>query len=125
MASEGAGPDVAFREHLKGGRFMIQKCGTCGAFVFYPRLLCTECGSTELAWQEAKGGGTVYSTTVVRRKPDQGGDYNVAVIELAEGPRLMSRVTDVPPADVSIGMPVTATIDQTANGPLLVFRKSA
>lgn len=125
MASEGAGPDAAFREHLKGGRFMIQKCGKCGAFIFYPRLLCTECGSSELAWQEAKGTGTVYSTTVIRRKPDAGGDYNVAVIALAEGPHLMSRVTDVAPTEVAIGMPVTAAIDQTANGPLLVFRKSA
>lgn len=123
MATEGAGPDLAFREHLKEGRFMIQKCSACGAFIFYPRLLCTECGASDLSWQPAKGGGTVYSTTVVRRKPDQGGDYNVAIVELAEGPRLMSRVVDIPPAEVSIGMPVLAKIDQTANGPLVVFRK--
>ncbi len=71
------------------------------------------------------GGGAVYSTTVVRRKPDQGGDYNVAVIELVEGPRLMSRVVDIAPMDVSIGMRVRAAIDQTANGPLLVFRRDA
>lgn len=124
MASESVGPDAQFREHLKNGRFMIQKCGKCGAFVFYPRLICTTCGAGELAWHEAGGGGAVYSTTVVRRKPDQGGDYNVALIELAEGPRLMSRVVDVPPAEVAIGMPVHAAIDQTASGPLLVFRKS-
>ena len=41
-------------------------------------------GAYDLKWQDADGGGTVYSTTVVRRKADQGGDYNVAVIELAE-----------------------------------------
>lgn len=123
MATEGAGPDLTFREHLKEGRFMIQKCGPCGTFIFYPRLLCTECGASDLNWQQAKGSGTVYSTTVVRRKPDQGGDYNVAVVELAEGPRLMSRVVDIPPAEVSIGLPVLAKIDQTANGPLVVFRK--
>lgn len=123
MAAEQAGPDATFREHLKQGRFMIQKCGRCGTFIFYPRLLCTGCGASDLAWQEANGGGAVYSTTVVRRKADQGGDYNVAVIELAEGPRLMSKVVDVAPADVSIGMRVRAAIDQTANGPLLVFRR--
>ena len=61
----------------------------------------------------------------MRRKPDSGGDYNVAMIELKEGPRLMSRVVDVPPAEVAIGMTVRAGIDQTANGPLLVFRKEA
>ena len=123
MATETAGPDFTFREHLKEGRFMIQKCGQCGTFVFYPRLFCTACGTSDLGWQQANGGGTVYSTTVVRRKPDQGGDYNVAVIELVEGPRLMSRVVDISPTDVSIGMRVRAAIDQTANGPLMVFRR--
>lgn len=125
MATETIGPDATFRENLKQGRFTIQKCGGCGTFVFYPRLLCTACGAAELEWQQAEGSGTVYSTTVVRRKPDQGGDYNVAVIELAEGPRLMGKVVDTPPAEVKIGMPVRADIEQTANGPLLVFRKSA
>ena len=123
MVNEGAGPDAVFRGYLKDGRFMIQKCSACGAFVFYPRLLCTACGASGLEWQAADGGGTVYSTTTVRRKPDSGGDYNVAIVELNEGPRLMSRVVDMPPAEVAIGMSVQAAIDQTANGPLLVFRK--
>jgi len=125
MTSEGMGPDATFREHLKQGRFMIQKCGVCEAFVFYPRLLCTSCGALDLKWQDADGSGVVYSTTVVRRKPDQGGDYNVAVIELAEGPRLMSKVVDTPAAEVAIGMRVRASIDQTTDGPLLVFRREA
>lgn len=124
MADEDAGPDAVFRGHLKDGHFMIQKCGKCRAFVFYPRLLCTGCGASDLAWQAADGGGTVYSTTVVRRKPESGGDYNVALIELKEGPRLMSRVVDVPPADVAIGMAVRADIEQAESGPLLVFRKA-
>jgi uncharacterized OB-fold protein len=124
MAAELSGPDAIFREHLKQGRFMIQRCGVCGAFAFYPRLLCTACGDRDLKWQAATGLGTVYSTTVVRRKPDQGGDYNVSVIELAEGPRMMSKVVDTTPAEVAIGMSVRAAIEQTANGPLLVFRRS-
>lgn len=124
MANEGVGPDAVFRGHLKDGRFMIQKCGKCGAFVFYPRLLCTGCGASDLEWQAADGGGTVYSTTIVRRKPESGGDYNVAIVELKEGPRLMSRVVEVPPAEVAIGMAVRADIAQTESGPLLVFRKA-
>ena len=125
MASEGAGPDATFREHLQQGRFMIQKCAKCGAFIFYPRLLCTECGTSDLTWQAASGSGTVYSTTTVRRRAEQGGDYNVAVIALQEGPHMMSKVVDIPPADVAIGMPVRAAIDQTESGPLVVFRKDA
>jgi uncharacterized OB-fold protein len=125
MTTEAAGPDAVFREHLKQGRFMLQKCAQCGAFIFYPRLLCTECGGSDLAWQEANGGGTIYSTTIVRRKAEQGGDYNVAIVALKEGPHMMSKVVDLPPADVTIGMAVRAGIEQTANGPLVVFRKDA
>jgi len=125
MASEGAGPDATFREYLQQGRFMIQKCAKCGAFIFYPRLLCTECGTSDLTWQAASGSGTVYSTTTVRRRAEQGGDYNVAVIALQEGPHMMSKVVDIPSADVAIGMLVRAAIDQTEGGPLVVFRKDA
>jgi DUF35 OB-fold domain, acyl-CoA-associated len=65
-----------------------------------------------LNWIEPSGQGTVYSTTVVRRKPEAGGDYNVALIDLAEGVRLMSRVDDVAPDQVRIGMPVRAQVIQ-------------
>ena len=58
------------------------------------------------------GGGTVYSTTVVRRKSADGGDYNVCLVDLAEGPRMMSRVVNVPPAEVKIGMAVRARITE-------------
>ena len=53
--------------------------------------------------------GTVYSTTVVRNKPPAD-PHNVALVELDEGPRLMSRVEGVSPADVNIGMRVRARI---------------
>ena len=64
----------------------------------------------KLDWVKASGSGTVYSTTVVRRKPEAGGDYNVALIDLAEGPRMMSRVVGVEPTAVKIGMKVRARI---------------
>ena len=46
----------------------------------------------------------------MRQKPEKGGDYNVALVELEEGPRMMSRVVDVDPAKVTIGMAVSAHI---------------
>ncbi|MEI7949463.1 MAG: OB-fold domain-containing protein [Gammaproteobacteria bacterium] len=52
----------------------------------------------------------VYSTSVVRQKPEKGGDYNVALIELDEGPRMLSRVMDLDPDKVKIGMKVSAHI---------------
>ena len=63
----------------------------------------------------------VYSTTVVRRKPEAGGDYNVALVDLKEGVRLMSRVEGVPPEAVRIGMSVRARIASENGQGLLVF----
>ncbi len=58
----------------------------------------------------------------MRRKPQAGGDYNVALVDLAEGPRLMSRIDGIAPDQVRIGMRVQArVIDDPAKGKLLVF----
>lgn len=115
------GPDREFREALKEGSFRIQRCGACSKHVFYPRVLCSHCGSAALEWVEPSGNGTVYSTTVVRRKPDLGGDLNIALIDLEEGVRMMSRVEGMAPEDVRIGMPVKASIVTDRGQPLVVF----
>jgi uncharacterized OB-fold protein len=121
-AFSGPGPDAVFAAFLADGRFMLQQCDECKKHVFYPRVLCPHCGSPKLSWQPASGQGTVYSTTVVRRKPEQGGDYNVALVDLHEGPRMMSRVDGISPHEVTIGMAVCAQIvDEPKKGKLLVF----
>jgi uncharacterized OB-fold protein len=121
-AFNGPGPDAVFAAALAEGRFILQQCYDCRQHVFYPRVLCPHCGSPSLTWQPASGQGTVYSTTVVRRKPEQGGDYNVALIDLREGPRMMSRVDGISPHEVAIGMAVRAKIiDEPKKGKLLVF----
>ncbi|MSP97504.1 MAG: Zn-ribbon domain-containing OB-fold protein [Betaproteobacteria bacterium] len=104
------GPEQTWKNKLAQGGFQLQKCAGCGKHVFYPRVICPHCGADRLEWVAASGGGTVYSTTVVRRKPEAGGDYNVALVDLAEGPRMMSRVVGVEPAAVKIGMKVKARV---------------
>ena len=119
----GPGPDAVFASALAEGQFILQQCDECEKYVFYPRFLCPHCGSPELTWRPASGQGVVYSTTVVHRKPEQGGDYNVALIDLHEGPRMMSRVDGISPHEVSIGMAVRAhIIDDPKKGKLLVFK---
>jgi uncharacterized OB-fold protein len=119
---DGPGPDAQFAQALAQGRFQIQHCTACGQHVFYPRALCTHCGSAQLEWVAPSGAGQVYSSTTVRRKPESGGDYNVALVDLAEGSRLMSRIDGMPPDQVRIGMRVQArVIDDPAKGKLLVF----
>jgi Predicted nucleic-acid-binding protein containing a Zn-ribbon len=113
------GPDARFRHHLAEGRFMIQRCDACGQHVFAPRVLCKHCGSDRLGWVEASGRATVYAATVVRQKPERGGDYLYAMMDLAEGVRMISTVVGVAPDAVKIGDAVVAEIDAT---PRVVFR---
>ncbi len=118
----GPGPDKIYRDHLAAGRLELPHCRDCGRHHFDPRALCPHCASPHLEWRTASGKGVVYSTSVVRQKPEAGGDYNVALIDLAEGPRLMSRVDGIAPTDVRIGMAVTAQIITERDQPLLVFQ---
>jgi uncharacterized OB-fold protein len=121
-AFEGPGPDALFAQALAQGRFQIQHCSACHQHVFYPRTLCPHCGSAQLDWVAPSGAACVYSSTTVRRKPESGGDYNVALVDLAEGPRLMSRIDGIAPDRVRIGLRVQArVIDDPIKGKLLVF----
>lgn len=116
-------PERQHFEFLRMGEFRLQFCTDCTRAVFYPRNLCPHCGGTELEWRPSVGRGEVYSVTVVRQSETAGGDYNVALISLDEGVRLMSRVVGRAPADVRIGLRVKADVLSTETGdPLLVFR---
>ena len=116
----GPGPHAAFEAFLPEGRFMLQRVRETGRHVFYPRVLDPETGSPNLDWVEASGLGTVHSTTVIRTRPPEP-DFNVALVDLDEGVRMMSRVEGVPPEDVKIDMRVKAKIIEEDGAPLIVF----
>ncbi len=111
-----------YQAALDAGQFQIQRCEACQQAIFYPREMCPHCGSDQLRWEQPSGKGTVYSTTVIRRKADAGGDYNVALVELAEGPRMMSRVEGLAPDQVQIGMAVAAEVAMHNGKGLVVFK---
>ena len=120
------GPDQAYQDALAAGTFKLQRCSVCASHVFYPRHLCPECGSAKLDWVEASGKGTVYSTTMVRQRPEAGGNKNLCVVELAEGPRMLSRIEGIPAEEVKIGMAVTAEIAGGGEEPkFIIFRAEA
>ncbi len=119
-----AGAAAVYQAALNEGRFIIQRCNDCDQHIFFPRELCPHCSGTSLIWEAAKGSGSVYSTTTVRRKPDAGGDYNVSLIELAEGVRMMSTLRGIPPDDVRIGMPVKAKVVDHGGSGLVVFERA-
>jgi len=116
-----SGPDQTFQQHLKNNQFSLPKCNACKQFHFFPRVVCPHCGGFELEWSELSGLGEVYSTTTIRRKPERGGDYNVCLITLDEGPRMMSRVEGVDASSVKIGDRVTALINNEAENSFIVF----
>ena len=117
----GPGPERVYEDNVKAGKFMIQRSKSSGNYVFYPRTLEPGTGAADLEWVEASGDGVVYATTVNRQRPEKGGDYNIALIDLAEGPRMMSRVVGIEPADVKIGMKVKAKVDAIGDKPAVVF----
>ena len=109
------------QEALAKGRFLIQHCAACSKHVYFPRESCPHCGAADPAWVVPSGEGTVYAVTTVRRKPEAGGDYNVSVVELDEGVRLMSRVETQPVDAVRIGQRVKARVQLKDGQGLVVF----
>ncbi len=100
----------AAKEH----RLVIQRCQDCHEAIFYPRAVCPHCMSDRINWIDASGKGTIYSYVVVHRAPAAFADltpYVVALIDLAEGVRLMSNVVEASPADVRIGAAVEVVFD--------------
>jgi len=110
------------------GRLLFQECPACGNRQFYPRSLCIACGETP-EWKEASGRGTVHTYTVIRQNwaaPfKELMPYVVAMVELEEGPRMMTNITDCTPDDMSIGMPVEAYVVKVEDGLGLPFWRPA
>ena len=96
-------PYGVFLEHCKKGELAYQVSDDGKAF-FYPRVVAPVTGSEKIEWRVSKGLGTVYATTVVYTKDQP--PHNVALIDVDEGFRMMSRVEDVDPLGVKIGMRV-------------------
>jgi uncharacterized protein len=112
-------PDIEYQAYLAQGRFMIQRGVSSGAYHFYPRAIEPATGGA-LEWVPTSGRGTIHSFTVINRKPPLE-PYNIALIDLAEGPRMMSRIDDIDCAAIRIGMAVKARIVEEDERHLVVF----
>ena len=96
------------------GLLRLQRCLDCHEFQFYPRIICTSCGGKNMSWQTCSGTGSVASFTIVQRgiTADYPAPYVVALIDLQEGPRMMSSLVAVAPENVRIGLLVEVTFSQ-------------
>ena len=95
---------------------MIQRSASTGKHVFFPRVAVPGTGETDLEWVEAKGLGTVYAITANRARE---GSWNVALVDLDEGVRMMSRIANA--ETVAIGTRVKARIELLNGQPAVVF----
>lgn len=113
-------PATVYAEGLAAGRLRFQRCEECGQAVFYPRVACPHCGSARLPWADSAGAGTVYSTTTTRSRS---GDYDVSLIDLDEGYRMMGTVRDDLGREVRIGDRVVAVVPEGTTAETLRFRR--
>ena len=115
------GPLELMEAALAEERLVIQRCAACTRHAFPPRRRCPHCKQDALSFVEPSGQGTVYAATIISRRQGRGGDYNVVIVELEEGVRLMGRVEDAEPDEVRIGLPVRTSFRPGPDGALLVF----
>ncbi|NNH03171.1 nucleotide-binding protein [Microbacterium ulmi] len=106
---------------------LLPHCVRCAHVVWAPRPYCPECGSLEVRWEPASGGGAVYSFTVNRRgkgfnrRYEEIGPYVVAYVELDEGPRVLTNIVGCAVDDVRIGQRVRAVIQHSGEDSILRF----
>ena len=87
-----------FWDGARRGELRIQRCRSCGKAYFFPRPFCPNCSSLDVEWFTASGSGTLYSY-VINHRPAAPGftpPYAIAIVELDEGPRMMSNIIGCP-----------------------------
>lgn len=100
-------PFAGYCAALARGVLAYQHCEACSGAVFPPRVNCPHCGATYLSWRDSAGLGVIHSATEVISRD---GNYNVVLVDLDEGFRMMSTVVSAFPA-TPIGARVRARVD--------------
>jgi uncharacterized OB-fold protein len=116
-----------FWDAARGHRLLIQRCPDCGRWQYYPRPFCASCWSEAVEWAEASGRAILYTFSIVRRNDlppfDQRVPYVAAVVDLEEGPRMITEVVDCAHDAVQIGMALEVTFrDLTDEVTIPVFK---
>lgn len=103
------GPAKEFYGWIAQGQLRFQRCGQCHRWRHLPRPLCPHCQSPDWSWERASGRGQVYTWTTTFRSLHPAFTevpYAQVIVEMEEGVRMLSWVTDVTPDDLRVGMPV-------------------
>jgi uncharacterized OB-fold protein len=107
-------PLAVFRDYLAKGQLAYQHDAEPGRAFFYPRVIGPGSGNPDLTWRISTGVGTVYAVTVI--SPRGEAPYNVVLIDMDDGFRMMSRVEGIEVESIRIGMRVCARVHHPADG---------
>jgi uncharacterized OB-fold protein len=113
-----------FWDGCAAGELRLQRCRPCDAFYFPPRAFCPRCLSDDVAWEATSGRGTLHTYVINHRAaPGFEPGYAIAVVELDEGPRMMTNVVGVPntPDDLVLDMPLVVAFEDRGDLRLPVF----
>jgi uncharacterized protein len=109
-----------FWDATRDQRFVLPWSTASGKAMWYPREVDPRAPDAAIEWREASGDGVVYAASVHHRpgpgRDEADGPYVVALIELAEGVRMMSNVVGCEPYDVAVGMPVRLVWEPLSDG---------
>jgi uncharacterized OB-fold protein len=108
-----------FWDGTRAGELRLQRCDACSHSYFPPRPFCPKCASRKVSWYKASGRASLYSY-VIHHRPVPGftPPYSIAVVELAEGPRMMTNIVGCPQTpealelDMALEVTFTAVSDQ-------------
>lgn len=121
---------LPFWDAAQAGRLIIKRCQACAKYHFYPRPFCPHCWSDQVEWVDASGRATLYTWSVVHRNdlpPFPGRvPYVAAVVDLAEGPRMMTNVVDCDFDALRAGMALVAVFHPISDDVTIVqFRPAS
>jgi uncharacterized OB-fold protein len=99
-----------FWDGLQAGKFLLRHCNACNRDHYYPRPFCPTCWSDDLSWKEASGRGKIYTYSVVHVNDlppfSERVPYVAAIVELEEGPRVMTNIEGLPFDELAADLPV-------------------
>jgi uncharacterized OB-fold protein len=120
-----------FWDACRDGKFLLRHCNACGRDTYYPRPFCPSCWSDDVTWKEASGRGTLYTYSIVHVNDlppfNERVPYVAAIVELEDGPKVMTNVEGVPFDELRIGMPLALafrTISDDVTIPVFVSAAS-
>jgi uncharacterized protein len=108
---------IPYWEGLRKGALLLQRCSKCNSVVYYSRAICPKCGGSSLGWFTSSGVGKIFSYTLVHNRSSSElfkhePPYAVILVELAEGPVIMSNLIDYDQNELRVGQKVEVSFER-------------